>query len=140
MSTEKPTIREKRSKRKIGLGGMIFVVLALLALAPDLGLGVSLRHTSHTPERFPESWNDPSHFLLSKDFDITKTPTTRIYHWELTQSTISPDGLDRPMLLVNGMFPGPLIEVNTGDQVVVHVTNNMVNGTTIHWHGMYQNG
>lgn len=38
------------------------------------------------------------------------------------------------------MFPGPLIEANTGDQIVVHVTNNMVNGTTIHWHGMHQNG
>ncbi|KAF8987472.1 hypothetical protein BGZ52_004371 [Haplosporangium bisporale] len=140
MSAEKPTIREKRSKRKIGLGGMIFVVLAFLALAPDLGLGLSLKHKSHTPERFSESWNDASQFLLSKDFDITKTPTTRVYHWELTQSTISPDGLDRPMLLVNGMFPGPLIEVNTGDQIVVHVTNNMVNGSTIHWHGIYQNG
>jgi FtsP/CotA-like multicopper oxidase with cupredoxin domain len=38
------------------------------------------------------------------------------------------------------MFPGPLIEANTGDQIVVKVTNNMVNGTAIHWHGMYQNG
>lgn len=102
MSTEKPTTREKRSKRKIGLGGVIFVVLAFLALAPDLGLGLSLRHRSHTPEQFSESWNNASQFLLSKDFDITKTPTTRVYHWELTQSTISPDGLVRPMLLVNG--------------------------------------
>ena len=38
------------------------------------------------------------------------------------------------------MFPGPLIEANTGDRIVVHATNNMVNGTAIHWHGMYQNG
>lgn len=102
MSTEKPTIREKRSKRKIGLGGMIFVILAFLALAPDLGLGLSLGHKSHTPERFSESWNNASQFLLSKDFNITKTPTTRVYHWKVTQSTVSPDGLDRPMLLVNG--------------------------------------
>lgn len=39
-----------------------------------------------------------------------------------------------------GMFPGPLVEANTGDRIVVKVTNNMVNGTAIHWHGMFQNG
>ncbi|KAF9344396.1 hypothetical protein BGX26_004422 [Mortierella sp. AD094] len=38
------------------------------------------------------------------------------------------------------MFPGPLIEANTGDRIVVKVTNNMTNGTAIHWHGMFQNG
>ena len=38
------------------------------------------------------------------------------------------------------MFPGPLVEANTGDRIVVKVTNNMVNGTAIHWHGMFQNG
>ncbi|KAF8943046.1 hypothetical protein BGZ47_005845 [Haplosporangium gracile] len=44
------------------------------------------------------------------------------------------------MLLVNGKFPGPMVEANTGDRIVVKVTNNMVNGTAIHWHGMFQNG
>ncbi|KAG0290183.1 hypothetical protein BGZ98_003565 [Dissophora globulifera] len=38
------------------------------------------------------------------------------------------------------MFPGPLVEANTGDRIVVKVTNNLVNGTSIHWHGMFQNG
>jgi iron transport multicopper oxidase len=38
------------------------------------------------------------------------------------------------------MFPGPLVEANTGDRIVVKVTNNIVNGTAIHWHGMFQNG
>jgi len=115
MSTEKPTTWEKptteakpttggkRSKRKIVIGG---VVLLVLALALGLGLGLGLKHKSNapsnTPEEFTESWNDPSQFLLSKNFTITKTPTTRVYNWTLTQSTISPDGLARPMLLVNG--------------------------------------
>ncbi|KAF9331870.1 hypothetical protein BG006_005266 [Podila minutissima] len=38
------------------------------------------------------------------------------------------------------MFPGPLVEANTGDRIVVKITNNLVNGTAIHWHGMFQNG
>lgn len=39
-----------------------------------------------------------------------------------------------------GKFPGPLVEANAGDRIVVKVKNDMVNGTAIHWHGMFQNG
>ncbi|KAF9579666.1 hypothetical protein BGW38_003980 [Lunasporangiospora selenospora] len=38
------------------------------------------------------------------------------------------------------MFPGPLVEANAGDRIVVKVTNKLASGTAIHWHGMYQNG
>lgn len=38
------------------------------------------------------------------------------------------------------MFPGPLIEANEGDEIVVHLTNNLDIPMTIHWHGMFQNG
>lgn len=45
------------------------------------------------------------------------------------------------MLFINGKFPGPLIEVNRGDRLVVNVTNQLSkNATTIHWHGLFQNG
>jgi FtsP/CotA-like multicopper oxidase with cupredoxin domain len=49
-------------------------------------------------------------------------------------------GVVRKMLVINGQFPGPLIRVNRGDRVLVNVTNEMTNGTSIHWHGMFQNG
>ena len=39
-----------------------------------------------------------------------------------------------------GKFPGPLVEANAGDRIVVKVTNDMFHGTAIHWHGMFQNG
>lgn len=43
------------------------------------------------------------------------------------------------MMVWNGTFPGPLIEANWGDNVIVHVTNGLQdNGTTIHWHGLRQ--
>ena len=37
---------------------------------------------------------------------------------------------------VNGSMPGPAIDVNEGDWVEVTVTNNLVDATTLHWHGM----
>jgi hypothetical protein len=49
-----------------------------------------------------QPWNNPGQFHLDKNFPIKATPTTRNYEWTISQKTISPDGLERPMLLVNG--------------------------------------
>jgi FtsP/CotA-like multicopper oxidase with cupredoxin domain len=46
-------------------------------------------------------------------------------------------------MAVNGSIPGPTLFADWGDTVVVHVTNSLVtskNGTSIHWHGIRQNG
>ena len=34
------------------------------------------------------------------------------------------------------MYPGPTIEVNQGDRLIVKVQNNLPNSTSIHWHGL----
>jgi len=66
------------------------------------------------------------------------------YDFEITQETISPDGVDRLAFLVNGQFPGPMIRVSWGDTVMVKLTNNLpadtLNGTSLHFHGIHQNG
>lgn len=49
-------------------------------------------------------------------------------------------GVSRTMLLINGQYPGPLIRLNRGDRLLVNVTNQMSNATTVHWHGLFQNG
>ncbi|KXT07393.1 hypothetical protein AC578_435 [Pseudocercospora eumusae] len=68
------------------------------------------------------------------------TCRTREYNFVITNTTIAPDGVERLALLVNGQMPGPKIEANWGDTVVVHVTNAMQNnGTSIHFHGIRQN-
>lgn len=45
-------------------------------------------------------------------------------------------GLSTPILAYNGHSPGPLIEVNEGDQVALHFINNVGEDSTIHWHGL----
>jgi FtsP/CotA-like multicopper oxidase with cupredoxin domain len=37
---------------------------------------------------------------------------------------------------VNGDFLGPTLRVRRGDDVAVHVTNNLPESTSLHWHGM----
>lgn len=67
------------------------------------------------------------------------TKVIREYHFDIVNATAAPDGIERPVLLVNGQFPGPTIEANWGDTVKVHVTNRMQNNSTaIHFHGVRQ--
>jgi FtsP/CotA-like multicopper oxidase with cupredoxin domain len=40
---------------------------------------------------------------------------------------MAPDGVSREMMVYNGSFPGPLIEANWGDTLVIHVHNNLTN-------------
>lgn len=43
--------------------------------------------------------------------------------------------------LVNGRYPGPLIEAEEGDTIEVTVMNNLRGeGTTFHWHGLHMRG
>lgn len=52
---------------------------------------------------------------------------------------MAPDGYERYVLTFNGTVPGPAIIADWGDNLVIHVTNNLeVNGTSIHWHGIRQ--
>lgn len=41
-----------------------------------------------------------------------------------------------PVWTYNGTVPGPLIEGNVGDELLVHFKNSLPEETTIHWHGV----
>ncbi|XP_078620738.1 uncharacterized protein LOC144887397 [Branchiostoma floridae x Branchiostoma japonicum] len=55
--------------------------------------------------------------------------------------TITADGVQRNVILVNDQFPGPTLEVMEGAQVVVTVVNKLLReATSLHFHGMYMRG
>jgi len=64
----------------------------------------------------------------------------RRYDWTIMDAVLSPDGVAKKMITVNGQFPGPLLEANWGDWIEVTVHNNRSEGSSIHWHGMLQTG
>jgi len=81
---------------------------------------------------------------ISTDYydTVPDTGVTREYWFELTDVTVSPDGVSRTAQSINGSIPGPTIIADWGDTVVVHVTNSLstsTNGTSIHFHGIRQN-
>ncbi|VUC34878.1 unnamed protein product [Clonostachys rosea] len=55
------------------------------------------------------------------------------YWLSVENSTLAPDGYRRLVMCFNGTMPGPAIVADWGDNLVIHVTNNMQdNGTAIH--------
>ncbi|KAK1998927.1 multicopper oxidase [Colletotrichum falcatum] len=63
---------------------------------------------------------------------------SRNFDLDLTWETASPDGFERKMILVNGQFTGPRIEITEGDDVTIKVQNNLPYPTTVHYHGIEQ--
>ncbi|KAK8038044.1 hypothetical protein PG994_014811 [Apiospora phragmitis] len=92
--------------------------------------------------------NQPSftQFDVRTDYEHEKgTPKgiTREFWLNVTEnSDLKPDGIQKTKgKYLNGTYPGPVIEACWGDQIVIHVTNQLQdNGTTIHWHGIRQLG
>jgi len=79
-------------------------------------------------------------YILDPEWDFKAPKKTREYKWTIVDIVGNPDGVFRPMLSINGQFPGPLIECNEGDHLVIDVENRSVNSTAIHFHGIFQNG
>ena len=46
------------------------------------------------------------------------------------------DGTQTLGLTYNGMSPGPLLQAHLGDTVTIEVENQLLEPTTIHWHGL----
>lgn len=63
--------------------------------------------------------------LKKYDFNVQVDNVSRLCH-------------AKPIVTVNGLFPGPTIYAREGDQVLINVTNHAPYNLTIHWHGLKQ--
>jgi len=73
--------------------------------------------------------NAESHEVLRlKDGDLIDLDA------ELVRRTIN--GQTYTMYSYNGQYPGPLIEVARGSEIMVRFTNHLADSTSIHWHGI----
>ncbi|MBT8404501.1 MAG: multicopper oxidase family protein [Gemmatimonadetes bacterium] len=97
-----------------GLEGLVPVVGAFLP-----GMGID-RAT------LPEA--RPSELVSMADGDTLRLPVSMV------RRTIA--GHEMVMYGYGGQYPGPLIQAPQGSTVVVEVTNEIQQPTTIHWHGI----
>ncbi|CAD6446843.1 16abb2c0-1552-4ace-bf14-beaeb00daa69 [Sclerotinia trifoliorum] len=91
------------------------------------------------PQGFP--WGDKTANNTNPYTNAPNTGVIRSYDFTVQRGKASPDGYERDVILVNGVFPGPLIEANWGDTIQVTVHNQITGpeeGTALHWHGLLQ--
>ena len=84
-------------------------------------------------------WGDRDAYKSHPHNGAPYTGKTRYYDFTISRGKLSPDGFEKEVILVNGQYPGPLIEANWGDTIQVTVHNKITNpseGTAMHWHGL----
>ncbi|KZF20183.1 multicopper oxidase [Xylona heveae TC161] len=95
---------------------------------------------SNTTDQFP--WGNRT-AKIDPHADIPSTGITRYYNLTVSRGVLAPDGFEKSGIYINGQFPGPAIEANWGDMLEVTVHNQISGpseGTSMHWHGLSQNG
>ncbi|XP_031484709.1 laccase-17-like [Nymphaea colorata] len=65
-------------------------------------------------------------------------PITRHYKFNIRMKNVTRLCVTKPIITVNGQYPGPRIVAREGDRVIVKVVNHVPNNITIHWHGIRQ--
>ncbi|KAE8099255.1 hypothetical protein FH972_017251 [Carpinus fangiana] len=65
---------------------------------------------------------------------------SRVRHYKFNVVTRNTTRLcsTKPIVTVNGKFPGPTLYAREGDTVLVKVTNHVSHNISIHWHGIRQ--
>jgi FtsP/CotA-like multicopper oxidase with cupredoxin domain len=74
-------------------------------------------------------------FVMGLTSPLPAITGPRTFDLTLTWQKAAPDGVSRDMLLVNGQYPGPLLEINQGEEVWILVHNLSPYNTTMHYHG-----
>ncbi|TPX32371.1 hypothetical protein SmJEL517_g04551 [Synchytrium microbalum] len=114
--------------------------ILILAISAIVVLGVVAVISVGTVKKWWGNTSSQSNIQPDPAWVVSAIPNTRTYNFVVSSITGSQDGVVKQMLVVNGQYPGPLIEANMGDRIIVNVQNNLVNGTALHWHGLHQNG
>ncbi|KAM7264668.1 hypothetical protein ACFE04_002351 [Oxalis oulophora] len=58
----------------------------------------------------------------------------RYYTWTVTYGTASPLGFPQQVILINGQFPGPQLDVVTNDNIILNLFNNLDEPFLLTWH------
>ena len=99
------------------------LVGALALLTPGIRAAPSLYAKRQSGCSFnsatsPSCWD--GQFDINSDYYATAPKTKRppqVYNFNLTSMTMSPDGVPRPVIAINGQIPGPTIKAQWGDTI-----------------------
>ncbi|GAB4566069.1 MAG: multicopper oxidase family protein [Haliangiales bacterium] len=87
------------------------------------------------PAVLPGDWADEVSLTTLTDINADPDIVEVDLEAKVAQIELSP-GVMTEMYTYNGVFPGPIIEVEKGQRLIVNFTNNLPEDTTIHFHGV----
>nr|QCZ35192.1 laccase 25 [Salvia miltiorrhiza] len=78
--------------------------------------------------------------MLLTLFSSSSRVDSRIRHYKFTVVRKNTTRLcaSKPIITVNGKFPGPTLYAREDDTVIIRVVNHVTDNVTIHWHGVRQ--
>ncbi|KAJ7944389.1 L-ascorbate oxidase-like [Quillaja saponaria] len=62
----------------------------------------------------------------------------KYYTWTVTYGTLSPLGVPQQVILINGQFPGPRLDVVTNDNIILNLINKLDQPFLLTWNGIKQ--
>ncbi|KAJ8770708.1 hypothetical protein K2173_021355 [Erythroxylum novogranatense] len=62
----------------------------------------------------------------------------RFYTWTVTYGFISPLGVPQQVILINGQFPGPRLDVVTNNNIILNLINKLDQPFLLTWNGIKQ--
>lgn len=66
----------------------------------------------------------------------TAQTDTTVYHLTLREETVNKAGKDVRAMTINHQIPGPTLRFTEGEYAVIYVKNEMIEETSVHWHGI----
>jgi len=139
-------------KNKLFIGvliGIVLIVVGIVGLSSNLGRERDISNTPNTPQVPSIPSNEDIVIKISeKELPIPalledKNPDPNISDFYIVAqegTTSFIDGIQTPTMGYNGSFLGPVVKVKTGDEVNMHITNELSDSTSVHWHGLEVEG
>ncbi|KAK4508801.1 hypothetical protein PRZ48_002540 [Zasmidium cellare] len=91
----------------------------------------------HGPVTHPAVEPNDFSIRLHPEQHIHRDPETIGLEWNITKGVARPDGVAKEVYLIDGQFPGPTVELRSGDELLVTIRNELKDeGVAIHWHGL----
>ncbi len=78
----------------------------------------------------------PAELLASFEEDGATLPDVAEVHLAIGRSGFTVDDRSSDAPMIGGSIPGPLLRLREGQDAIIHVTNNLEETTSIHWHGL----
>ncbi len=82
------------------------------------------------------SANAQSKGSMKRSFSDTNVLTGSRFDLNYSPTKVNFTGAERYATAINGSVPAPILHWKEGDTITLNVTNNMVDDTSIHWHGI----